>query len=111
MSRFYGTAVNGRGNTVPFGGRGNAGQMHLRGWNAGVKVVPHDDNGRDSFRVYMTSGSHNTRADVLLGIVHDTPDGPEWEPAYTRTSGEDAAPRLTQAQMAEFAVARYLGHP
>lgn len=91
MSRFFGTAVNGRGNTVSFGGRGNAGQMHLRGWNAGVKVVPHDDNGHDAFRVYMTSGSHHTSADVLLGIVRNTPDGPTFEPVNALL-GLDSAP-------------------
>lgn len=77
MSRFYGTGVNGRGNTVSFGGRESAGKMHIRGWNAGVKVVPVGEKGeRDRFEVYMTTGSNATGRDVLLGTVHDTSDGP-----------------------------------
>ena len=78
MARFYTTAVNGRGNQVGIGGRGAAGPVHLRGWNAGVRVVPVAGK-RDSFDVYMTSGSHAAGRDVLLGTVHDTPDGPMWE--------------------------------
>jgi hypothetical protein len=90
MSRFFGTGVNGRGNVVSFGGRGNAGQIHLRGWDAGVKVVPAIEGGKDAFHVYMTSGSHASARDVLLGIVHDTPDGPEWEAASLVASSADA---------------------
>lgn len=90
MSRFYGTAVNGRGNTVSFGGRGNAGQMHLRGWNAGVRVVPCIDkelDDSDVFEVYMTSGSHGHTRDILLGKVHDTKDGPVFIPRYGDPGG------------------------
>jgi hypothetical protein len=79
MSRFYGTGVNGRGNTVSFGGQQSAGQVHLRGWNAGVRVVPIGVKGEaDRFEVYMTSGSHASSSDVLLGTVHDTADGPQF---------------------------------
>lgn len=79
MARFYGTATNGRGNSVSFGGRGSAGEMHLRGWNAGVKVVPVGIKGEpDRFEVYMTTGSHASGRDVLLGTVHDTADGPQF---------------------------------
>lgn len=79
MSRFFGTAVNGRGNTVSFGGHQSAGEVHLRGWNAGVKVVPVGVKGeRDKFLVYMTTGSHENGPDILLGTVHDTTDGPQF---------------------------------
>lgn len=79
MSRFYNTSVNGRGNEVGIGGRGAAGQVHLRGWNAGVRVVPVGNKGEpDRFEVYMTTGSHASGRDVLLGTVHDTADGPQF---------------------------------
>jgi hypothetical protein len=79
MSRFYATAVNGRGNEVSIGGRGNAGKVHLRGWDAGVKVKPHaNSEGQDEFLVYMTSGSHASSGDVLIGKVTSTPNGPRF---------------------------------
>lgn len=89
MSRFYGTAVNGRGNTVSFGGRHPAGEIHLRGWNAGVKVVPIGVKGeRDRFEVYMTTGSHASGRDILLGTVHDTADGPQFIEAGDEMSAD-----------------------
>lgn len=81
MARFITTAVNGRGNPVEIGGRQPAGMVHLRGWDAGVKVVPIGIKGQpDRFEVYMTTGSHATGHDVLLGTVHDTPYGPVFTP-------------------------------
>ena len=92
MSRFYTTAVNGRGNTVAIGGRQAAGQIHLRGWNAGVKVIPVGVKGEpDRFEVYMTTGSHASGRDVLLGIVHDTADGPQFVAAGDEMSADAAS--------------------
>lgn len=90
MARFYNEAVNGRGNTVGIGGFGKpAGQTHLRGWNAGVRVVPVGIKGQpDHFDVYMTSGSHASRHDVLLGTVHDTPEGPQFVAAGDEMSSD-----------------------
>jgi hypothetical protein len=78
MARFYTTAVNGRGNTVGIGGMNrSAGEVHLRGWDAGVKVVPKGEKGKpDKFEIYMTTGSNATGHDVLIGTVTDTSDGP-----------------------------------
>lgn len=77
MARFYVTTVNGNGNTK---GSITLEQeaTHVRGWNAGVKVVPASVHGRDAFEVYVTSGSHGVKRDVYLGTVHDTDNGPEW---------------------------------
>ena len=70
MARFFATAVNSRGNTVEIGGRGaGAGEIHLRGWDAGVKVVPVKLPDGDAFDVYMTTGSNHKAHDVLLGRV------------------------------------------
>lgn len=90
MSRFYGTGINGRGNVASFGGRGSAGEMHLRGWDAGVKVVPVGIKGQpDVFRIYMTGGSHAATGDQLLGEVRDTPEGPLFFPAaYQYANGK-----------------------
>ena len=97
MSRFYNEAVNGRGNTVALGGRGSAGQTHLRGWNAGVKVVPIGIKGEpDRFDIFMTHGSHAAGHDVLLGSVHDTADGPVFVPAGDDLS-EDAATHINRS--------------
>jgi hypothetical protein len=101
MSRFYNEAVNGRGNVVGIGGRGSAGQTHLRGWNAGVKVVPVGIKGEpDRFEVYMTSGSHASARDVLLGTVHATSDGPKFAPVNA-ILGLDNAPSWVMHEMTE----------
>jgi hypothetical protein len=83
MSRFVNTAVNGRGNEVMIGGRGAAGSTHLRGWDAGVKVIPIGVKGQpDRFEIYMTSGSHASGMDMLIGEVYDTPAGPVFHPVH-----------------------------
>jgi hypothetical protein len=99
MARFYTTATNGRGNEVGIGGRGSAGPVHLRGWNAGVRLVPIAGE-RDSFEIYMTYGSHASGRDVLIGTVRDTPDGPRFEPVDA-ILGQDNAPSWVMYAMGE----------
>jgi hypothetical protein len=48
-----------------------------------------DDNGRDEFLIYMTSGSNGSAPDQLAGMVTDTPDGPEWVHVYPPMEDED----------------------
>jgi hypothetical protein len=76
MARFYSSAENTRGNQktaiIPAGG-----EVHTRGWDLGVKVIPRDEDGRDVFDLYATSGSHGGPADRLLGTVRATC---EWAP-------------------------------
>src|ERR1700756_4768368 len=101
MSRFFNEAVNGRGNTVALGGRGSAGETHLRGWDAGVRVVPIGVKGeRDRFDVYMTTGSHASGQSRLLGTVHDTADGPVFVPAYAG-GVSDNSPAWVQSELGE----------
>lgn len=77
MARFYVTTVNGRGTQKgSITSEGDA--THIRGWNAGVKVVPASVHGRDALEVYVTSGSNGGKRDVYIGTVHDTDNGPEW---------------------------------
>jgi hypothetical protein len=70
--------------------------VHIRGWNAGVKVNPRP-RARDEFDVYLTTGSHETGHDVLLGTVKDTPDGPVWEPAAGTASDLDTLSEISDA--------------
>ncbi len=81
--RFYGSMTNSRGREVTAGGAGDA---HIRGWNAGVLVYagPGKDD-RDSFTVYMSTGSSRSGREVLIGTVTDTPDGPAFTPADKST--------------------------
>jgi hypothetical protein len=83
MGRFYTDYTNRRHQT--YGAMTLAGySTHTRGWNAGAKITCHGGRDEhDSFSVYMTHGSHGGGSDKLLGTVHDTPDGPRWEPATT----------------------------
>lgn len=53
----------------------------VNGWDAGVRVEPDHAVRQDTFRVYMTGGSHDAHGKKLLGLVWDSPDGPCWEPA------------------------------
>lgn len=69
MARFYATVTNGRGNETAVGGVSSVESAHIRGWDAGVKVVPVKLPDGDAFEVYMTTGSHATGHDVLLGRV------------------------------------------
>jgi hypothetical protein len=65
--------------------------VHVRGWDAGVKVVPRvrdrEDNeagteytDADEYDVSMTWGSHGGEQSVQIGTVRDTADGPVWIP-------------------------------
>jgi len=59
--------------------------VHVRGWNAGVKVTPReylnsDNKDTDAFEVYVTAGSHGGARDIRLGRVLDTKDGAVWMP-------------------------------
>lgn len=71
-------APNARGKQVSVSEPSHA---HIRGWNAGVNVeVRQQDDGHDVFYVYMTSGSAQAQVSTLIGTVHETPNGPRWEP-------------------------------
>jgi hypothetical protein len=79
--RFYTSTTNARGNTAE--GSVRAGScVHTRGWDAGVRVwADPDDEDRDAFTIYATTGSHGAGHDRLIGTVSDTEDGPRWTPA------------------------------
>lgn len=63
--------------------------VHVRGWDAGVEVVPKilttDPTGRpqnrDVFDIYTTKGSNGGMGGrILLGRVAGTPEGPRFYP-------------------------------
>lgn len=71
MARFYGE-LSGIARATARGGSKTGIDGHIRGWNIGVKVLGGvDETGHDVFYVYQTSGSHNTRKDILLAIVRE----------------------------------------
>lgn len=96
MARLYGSMTNSRHNEVT---ASNPGYAHIRGWRAGVNVVPfrESETGRDAFRVYMTSGSNGSMSDVLVGIVYDLPEGPAWDAAEVHPSHQKARPEAAEA--------------
>lgn len=83
MSKLYSDYTNQRGKTYGASiAPGSA--VHTRGWDAGVSVLATEaSDGRAAFTVVMTSGSGGGLPSVVLGTVHDAPDGPHWEPADT----------------------------
>ena len=44
---------------------------HVRGWDSGVEVVARHDETGDTFDVYVTTGSNNSGARLLIGRVND----------------------------------------
>lgn len=64
--RFYTSVTNSRGKLVNAGS--HKGQSaHIRGWNKGVRVESYiDENGKDRFKIYETSGSNGKEQDILI---------------------------------------------
>lgn len=82
MARFYAAIQGARGEATRLGGEGSGIRGHVRGWDAGVRVLGFvDDEGRDAFHVYATGGSNGGARDELLGVVRDTPEGPTFQGA------------------------------
>jgi hypothetical protein len=69
MSRFYASIQGERGEATRMGHKGIHG--HIRGWGSGVKVQGFvNDDGRDLFLVYATSGSTGSGSDRLIAYVY-----------------------------------------
>jgi hypothetical protein len=70
MAEYFASIKNGRqgGKLTTVGGRSSVSEAHIRGWDAGVKVVPIKGK-RNWLEIYMTSGSHETSPDVRIGTV------------------------------------------
>jgi hypothetical protein len=70
MAEYFASVKNGRqnGKAVTVGGRSSVSEAHIRGWDAGVKVIPIKGK-RNWLEIYMTSGSHDTAPDARIGTV------------------------------------------
>lgn len=81
MTRYYGSMDSDRRKTEATCNAPNYG--HVRGWDAGVKVIPDwsAPKDRDELAVFMTGGSSGSSPTRLVGTVRETPDGPRWFPA------------------------------
>jgi hypothetical protein len=93
MARFFASIINGtsRHTETTVGGRSSVDSAHIRGWDAGIKVVCVKLADGDAFDVYQTGGSHASTPDVFLGKLFLTRGmaAPRWEPAGDAMS-EDA---------------------
>ena len=76
MSHFYADIQGNRGQATRQGTPKSGIQGHIRGWNVGVQVDGYvDDDGKDVFRVWATSGSNGRQPQRSLGIVRLAADG------------------------------------
>ena len=67
MSRFYASIQGSRGEATRQGTPKSGIQGHIRGWDMGVSVMGSvDENGKDSFNVYLTEGS-NGKGEMFIG--------------------------------------------
>ncbi len=58
MAHFYGEIQGNRGSTSRIGTKNSGIEASIRGWNIGVRVQLFHSNGRDTIRIYKTTGSH-----------------------------------------------------
>jgi hypothetical protein len=88
MSQFYASIQGARGEATRTGGKSSGITGHVRGWDVGVLVRGRDDDGRDVFDVYATTGSSGAHLSKLLGSVSLSEDGRlTFEPAAFALEG------------------------
>lgn len=83
LAEYFASIQNGRqnGKLTTVGGRSSVREAHIRGWDAGVKVIPVKGK-RNWLEIYMTSGSHDTSPDVRIGTVILNLDTDPREPTF-----------------------------
>ena len=68
MAHFYADIQGNRGAASRMGTKASGIQCHVRGWNAGIRVMGGvDDQGRDCFTVELTSGSRDGKSAIHIG--------------------------------------------
>ena len=67
--RFYTKASNSRGKTVGVGGHKSGQDVHVSGWDLGVKVYSSVVNEKDVFELFMSYGSNAKGNDIHIGTV------------------------------------------
>lgn len=68
MAHFYAEIQGNRGEATRMGTEKSGIYGHIRGWDVGISVYGGvDDNGEDSFDVWLTSGSNGYGAKKKIG--------------------------------------------
>jgi hypothetical protein len=70
LAEYFASVKNGRqnGKQITVGGRSSVTEAHIRGWDAGVKVMPVKGK-RNVLSIYMTGGSNGATKDQQIGTV------------------------------------------
>lgn len=71
MAQFYAEIQGNRGSASRMGSKDSGMTAHVRGWDAGVRVVAKHEDGLDVFYVYATGGSHAAHSDRLIARVRE----------------------------------------
>ena len=67
MSHFYADIKGSRGQATRCGTKNSGIRGHIRGWNIGIQVYGGiDENGNDTFSVYLTGGSAGHKTAKLI---------------------------------------------
>ena len=76
MSHFHASLTgSGKSTATKTGTKTSGISGHIRGWNAGVKIIGmsrSDDT--DTFQIFITSGSNGGASDRLIGFVDNDGD-------------------------------------
>ena len=68
MAQFRAIIQGSKGEVSRLGGKSAGIRSQTDGWNCGVRVIGYHEDGKDYFRVTLTSGSGYTGNDKEIGI-------------------------------------------
>jgi|TARA_B100000315_G_scaffold145751_1_gene134618 hypothetical protein len=70
MSRFYASIQGNRGEATRCGTKDSDITGHIRGWDKGVKVIAEvDEDDNDTFYIFETSGSNDSKPAILIDVI------------------------------------------
>ena len=75
MAQFRAVIQGQKGEASRLGSKKSGMCADVDGWNAGVSVRAFHLDGKDGFRVSMTSGSSPKGNNILLGVISENDDG------------------------------------
>jgi len=67
MAHFYASIQGSRGEATRLGYASSGMKGRIQGWHSGISVKAVVIDGKDTFHVYLTSGSNGTKQSQLLG--------------------------------------------